>query len=261
MTHRRERQRAATHTEVKQVARQLMATQGTAVITLRAIAEQMGFTSQALYRYFKNRDALLTELIIDAYTDLAATIESAQGAKPPDAYNERLFSALMAYRQWAVAHPVDYMLIYGAPIPDYQAPPELIQPAMRRVPTLALALLHEAWLQGRLRALPDYSPLPPELAEQLAEHRALLMHRPGGHEVPPELIHTMFVIWSRLHGLISLEIFGHLPMMRDPEAFYRFEVLTLLRQMDCPLSSEEVIAGAAVRPQHHPSVHKQREES
>lgn len=235
MTHRRERQRAATHLEVKQVARQLMATQGTAAITLRAIAEQMGFTSQALYRYFKSRDALLTELIIDAYTDLALTMESARDARPPDAYGERLFAALMAYRQWAVAHPVDYTLIYGTPIPDYQAPSELIQPAMLRVPTLALAFLHEAWQQGQLSTLPQYRPLPAELAEQLAEHRTLLLPQPGGHEVSPELLHTMFVIWSRLHGLITLEIFGHLPLMRDPEAFYRFEVLTLLRQMGLSL--------------------------
>src|SRR5215471_16268013 len=132
---RRERLHAATRAEIKQLARQHMAAQGTTAIHLRAIAEQMGFTSQALYRYFKSRDALLTELIIDAYTDLARTMESARDARSPDAYGERLFAALMGYRQWAVAHPVDYTLIYGMPIPDYQAPSELIQPAMPRVPT------------------------------------------------------------------------------------------------------------------------------
>jgi AcrR family transcriptional regulator len=235
MIHRRERQHAATRMEVKQVARHLMATQGTTAITLRAIALEMGFTSQALYRYFKSRDALLTELIIDAYTDLARTMQSALDARPPDAYGERLFAALMAYRQWAMAHPVDYTLIYGMPIPDYQAPSELVQPAMLRVPQLSLTFLHQVWQQGQLHTLPEYHPLPAELAEQLAAHRTLLLHQPGAYEVPPELLHTMFVIWSRLHGLITLEIFGHLPLMREPETFYRFEVLTLLRQMGLSL--------------------------
>ncbi|HLO17085.1 MAG TPA: helix-turn-helix domain-containing protein [Anaerolineales bacterium] len=83
MLHRRTRIHTATVLEIKQMARQLMATQGSASLSLGAIAKQMGFTSQALYRYFPSRDALITALIVDACTDFAAALEAARDAPPP----------------------------------------------------------------------------------------------------------------------------------------------------------------------------------
>ncbi|HLZ55960.1 MAG TPA: TetR/AcrR family transcriptional regulator [Ktedonosporobacter sp.] len=227
---RRERLHSATIAEIKQVARQHMAAQGTTAIPLRAVAEQMGFTSQALYRYFPNRDALLTALIIDAYSDLASTLESVRDVHALDAYGTRLFSMLMAYYQWALSHPVDYMLIYGTTIPDYQEPLEETDPASMKVPALILSLMVAAWQQGQLTLPPEYASLPHELTEGLAEIH-VLWQQTLACEIPIELLYTMIFSWSRLHGLIILEICGHLYGIKHHEAFYRFEVITLLKRM------------------------------
>ena len=234
---RRERLHAATRAEIKQLARQHMAAQGTTAIHLRAIAEQMGFTSQALYRYFKSRDALLTELIIDAYTDLATAMESARDASPPDAASARLFSMLMAYYQWALSHPVDYTLIYGASIPDYQEPVEETGPVSMKPPELIFSLMLTTWHRGLLTIPAEYAVLPPQLVEGLAEIQAR-WQRFLACELPVELLYTMITSWSRLHGLIMLAISGFLDEVNSPEAWYRFEVVTLLQRMGLSLEAE-----------------------
>src|SRR4051794_25745298 len=73
---RRERLHAATREEAKAIALRQLATGGIAALSLNAIGREMGLTGPALYRYFTSRDALLTDLIVDAYGDLAATVEA-----------------------------------------------------------------------------------------------------------------------------------------------------------------------------------------
>lgn len=227
MTQHRARVHAATLTEIKQLARQLMATQGTAALSLRAIAEQMGFTPQALYRYFPSRDALVTALIVDACTDLAAALEAARDAVPPEREADRLLAVLLTYRQWAITHPVEYTLIYSKPIPDYEPPAAVIEPAVQRIPTVVIGLLLPPWQEGRLTTLPDYGPLPAELEQQFVRLREAV-----GYTLPTHVLHNVLIIWSRLHGLIMLEIFGHLHQsVSDPGALYRFEVSTILKNV------------------------------
>ncbi|HET7088028.1 MAG TPA: TetR/AcrR family transcriptional regulator [Anaerolineae bacterium] len=227
MTHRRDRMRAATLAEIKQLARKQMAEQGMAALSFSAIAEQMGFTSQALYRYVPSRDALITSLVVDACTDLAAAMEAARDAIDPEHDADRLLAVMLAYREWAVGHPIDYALIYGKPIPDYRAPETVIGPAIQRIPMVVLGLLRTAWLRGRVTALPEYGPLPAELETQLAALR-----HADVSDLPLDLLHTVLVVWSQLHGLITLEIFEHLhPALGDFGALYRFEARTLLKRV------------------------------
>jgi AcrR family transcriptional regulator len=50
------------------VARKQLADTGSAGLSLRAVARDLGMASSAVYRYFPSRDELLTALIIDAYS-------------------------------------------------------------------------------------------------------------------------------------------------------------------------------------------------
>src|SRR5258708_37446292 len=68
---RRERLRAETRAEIKNVALVLMASGGPDAITLRAIAREMGMTANAIYGYFRTRDDLATTLFNDVRTALA----------------------------------------------------------------------------------------------------------------------------------------------------------------------------------------------
>src|SRR5680860_655248 len=75
---RRERVRAATIDEIKETALRLMHSTGTTDLKFSEIARAMGLTAPALYRYFADSDALLTELIVDAFDDLGAAVATAR---------------------------------------------------------------------------------------------------------------------------------------------------------------------------------------
>jgi AcrR family transcriptional regulator len=109
----------------------------------------------------------------------------------------------LAYRAWSVAHPNEFGLIFGDPIPDYQAPaggPTVM--AMTRVGLALATPLIEAWHQGRLRIHPALEV--PELAGPLAE-----MAKLDGGGLPPGAYALLLLTWGRLHGQVSLEVFGH----------------------------------------------------
>src|SRR3954468_126132 len=74
---RREKARAATIEEIKRTALVLMREHGTADLKFADIARAMDMTPPALYRYFADRDALLGELIADAYDELGAAVAKA----------------------------------------------------------------------------------------------------------------------------------------------------------------------------------------
>jgi AcrR family transcriptional regulator len=75
---RRERVRAATVAEIKQVARRLLVNEGPQNVTLRAIAREMGMTAPGLYRYFPSYDHLLAELVVDIYRELTDALGEAR---------------------------------------------------------------------------------------------------------------------------------------------------------------------------------------
>jgi AcrR family transcriptional regulator len=84
---------------------------GPGAVAINAIARELGVSGPALYRYFKNRDALLTALVLDAYNDLADALEGP----------ESVAALARAYRAWALAQPHRYRLLFSAPLPGYDA--------------------------------------------------------------------------------------------------------------------------------------------
>src|SRR5258707_15271328 len=96
---RREKARAATIEEIKQTARTLMREHGTVDVRFVDIARAMDMTPPALYRYFADRDVLLSELITDAYNDLAHRVAEARDAVPADDIGGRLMAVAQGYRQ------------------------------------------------------------------------------------------------------------------------------------------------------------------
>src|SRR5947208_2680318 len=97
---------------IKNAARQQMASEGTAAISLRAIARALDVTAPALYRYFTDRDDLITDLIVDAFNALADALVAADAEQARDDYGARLIATLLMYRRWAIEHPTDFKLIY-----------------------------------------------------------------------------------------------------------------------------------------------------
>ena len=123
----RERARAEITGEILKAGRRHLATDGAAGLSLRAIARDLGMASSAVYRYVASRDDLLTRLIIDAYDALGAAAEAADRAAGP-ALAGRWAAICGAVRDWALANPNEYALIYGSPVPGYVAPAETVGP-------------------------------------------------------------------------------------------------------------------------------------
>ncbi len=209
---RRERARAATLAEIKQTALDLMREQGNTDVRFTDIARAMGMTPPALYRYYADRNELLTDLITDAYDDLGEAILQAREACAADDIAGRWLAAASAYRTWAGREPQQFGLILGLPVPGYSAPQEgpTTQAAKAAMGQLAVLFVSAA-TSGRLRP-----PLVQEVSLAVAAC-ARDKHPELEGIVPPESFQAMLHAWAALHGFTSLETYGHLDWL-DPEA-------------------------------------------
>ena len=197
----RERARAEITSEILATGREHLARDGAAALSLRAVARDLGMVSSAVYRYVPNRDALLTMLIIDAYDSLGESVEKAEHAVARDEYRARFLAACHAVRNWALAHPQEYALIYGSPVPGYAAPTDTIAPASR-VPAVLITILVDMELAGR-------SPKP-DPVEPVVSHAIAAIREFSGGALPDDLMLRGLAAWSGLLGAVSFELYGHL---------------------------------------------------
>jgi AcrR family transcriptional regulator len=217
----RERARAELTREIKEEARRQLAVTGADGLSLRAVARQLGMVSSALYRYFPSRDDLLTALIIDAYDAVGAAAEAASDAAPGSDFRGRWAAACRAVHAWALAHPHEYALIYGSPVPGYKAPEATVGPASR-VPLVLIRVLRDGWAAG---AVADDGPALGDVlagqAERLAADTA-----PG---LPAALLVRAAVAWTQLFGMISFELFGQFARTLEPAgAFFEYATERLM---------------------------------
>ncbi|MCS0636989.1 TetR/AcrR family transcriptional regulator [Streptomyces sp. LP05-1] len=199
---------------IKDEARRQLAAEGAAKLSLRAVARELGMVSSALYRYFPSRDELLTALIVDAYNALGAAAEAALAAPAAEGGDHlaRWTGVCRAVRAWAVAHPHEYALLYGSPVPGYHAPRDTVGPASR-VGLALVGVVRAAHDDGSARPCPEP---PGELRDEARRIAAELA--PG---LPPGSALVLLRTWSQLFGLISFEVFGQFDrIVTEREAFF-----------------------------------------
>ena len=218
-TPRRERLRLATIAEIKQAALHQIAHAGAGSLSIRGIARAIGMSPAGLYRYYDSLDSLLTELIADAYNELADAVDTAVAA--PGTVRERLVAGMTAYRRWSTDHSNQFLLIFGTPIPGYAAPEEgpTVQ-ATRRIGAAFFALVLEGWQTGALDLAASPRPPTPE------EEGFLAGVAPG---FPASWLSPFVGAWAHFHGMVTLEILGQLDWIYpDGDDFYRTEVERLV---------------------------------
>jgi AcrR family transcriptional regulator len=245
----RERARAEITAAIKEEARRQLADQGATKLSLRAVARELGMVSSALYRYFPSRDELLTALIVDAYNAVGDAAERAlrEGGGPDAAPLARWTAVCRAVRGWALAHPHEYALIYGSPVPGYAAPQDTVVPASR-VGLALISVVRDARAAGQLRTPEPPEPpdaaaeVPPEVRADLAALRARLAEPPaggangtaaqaaaGGEDVLNE---RLIAAWAELFGLLSFELFGQFNRVIEArDAFFDLAVCRLGREL------------------------------
>jgi AcrR family transcriptional regulator len=210
----RARVRAEMTEEIKTVARRHLATEG-ANLSLRAVARDLGMVSSAVYRYFASRDELLTALIIDAYDAVGVAAEQAAAAVA--APLDKWLAACHAARDWALANPHEWALIYGSPVPGYQAPQDTVVPATR-VLLLLGATLADAHRAGLVA---EREPIDARFLDELTPIAASFYP-----ELPARLIADTIAAFFQLCGAISAELFGQLnkSVEQDRRGFFEFQM-------------------------------------
>ncbi|MEJ8281202.1 TetR/AcrR family transcriptional regulator [Pseudonocardia spirodelae] len=195
----RERARAELVSEITAAARRQLAETGAAALSMRAVSREIGMVSSALHRYFPTRDDLLTALIVQSYDALADAVDTAAAAAGDDPA-DRWRAVAHAVRGWALAHPHEYALIYGSPVPGYRAPADTV-PAAGRVLAPFGRALRDAHAAGTLAGAPD--PDGP-----LAADAARIAGALEAPELPGGALLAALTAWSGLFGHVSFELFG-----------------------------------------------------
>ena len=165
--------------------------------------------SSAIYRYFPSRDDLLTALIVDGYNAIGEVAEQADAACPAGEYAARWLAVCRAIRDWALAHPHEYALVYGSPVPGYQAPQQTIGPAARAA-TVFGTIISDAWKAGALQPPGICPPSPESFTADAAALRGPVL--PG---VPDDAIAVALASWTALASM-SFELFGQFENVGSP---------------------------------------------
>ncbi len=219
---RRERLREALIADIKGCACRQLADGGPAAVTLRGIAREIGVSPAALYGYFDSLDALFTAIITDGYDDLADAVAAAVAIPPADQLGARMLAGIRAFREWALAEPATFRLLYFSAVPDIE--PMADDPALTaslRVFVPLLALMVEGWASGVL------PPAPPGPAVDVTK-----FHERFDLAITSDQLRMATECWAEFHGLVALEINGHIhPDWVDPTALYEANVQSLLHRM------------------------------
>lgn len=209
---------------IKDTAWKQIAESGAAALSLRAIARELNITAPAIYNYFPDRDALVTALIIDAYTSFGDAQLAARDSIAEDLHMQRLLAIGISYRQWAVTHPQRYQLIFGTPIPGYQAPLMEVLPSAARSLSALVSVVEQLRVANKLRS-EGYPTVQPGYEQQFEVWTSFA----GNYDILS--LAMSMLIWSRVHGLVSLEISNNMPPFGvNGDALYMYEMTSIANQ-------------------------------
>ncbi|HEX2076505.1 MAG TPA: TetR/AcrR family transcriptional regulator [Longimicrobium sp.] len=154
-------------------ARALYLERGPEGVTMRAVADRVGVTATALYRHFRDKDALLREVAGEGSRLLGTHLFRALEAPSP---LERLRMTALAYLEFAAAQPQAYRALFDPGDTAESSPVQRQRDAVRR------------FLRDGVREAMEAGDLAPADADE-----------------------TVLALWSLLHGLASLHHAGVVP--------------------------------------------------
>ena len=209
---------------IKDTAWRLIAEFGAPALSLRAIARSLSITAPAIYNYFPDRDALVTALTIDAFTSFGDVQLKARDSFPEAEPLARLQAIGLAYRAWALNYPQRYHLIFGTPIPGYEQQQMEIIPSATRSISALVSVIEDIRVAGKLKT-ENFPVVPPEFEAQLSTMKTCTRnYHILSHGVA-------LIVWTRVHGLVSLEIGGRLPPFGlTGEVLYNYEMQSIAKQ-------------------------------
>jgi AcrR family transcriptional regulator len=212
---KRDEHRDTTEAAILAAGLNLLATGGAEALTVRGLARELSLVPSALYRYVRDRKELLRLLITHVHTDLADTVEAAVVAVPADDLRGRWRAFAYTLRSWALAHPNEWLLVYGTPSPEYQPPADLSYLPATRMHLMLISM------GGALEAMglhpqvwtPDDRPAIPHLSEYLEFG--------GIPAISEQTALAGMAGWHLLGGAIYAEQFRQVGIdLVDPDRYY-----------------------------------------
>jgi AcrR family transcriptional regulator len=232
---RRERLRARTLVDLEAAARRLLVDEGLHAVTLSAVAAEVGMSAPALYRYVENRDGLL-QLIAASVAGEPTTLVEVRRSAGDDALTQTL-TLCRTFRTWALAHRREFALLFAdASVPHGMRAGADSAPAAEALAWAFEEIVLRLWAARRFR-VPADGELAPALRDALEPYRTRLTGsaRAAGieiGEVPLGATYTLLHYWTRVYGLISMEISGHLDhAVTDGEPLFEAVLADLTAQV------------------------------
>ena len=219
---KRQQSREQIEAQIVEFGRRQLVDRGAAGLSVRAIARDLGMVSSAVYRYLSSRDELLTLLLVDAHTDLADAVDRARETAG-DQWTDDAMAIARAVRQWALAHPARWALLYGTPVPGYHAPAERTVAVGTRVIGAFLDAVAAGIATGDIRLTNEVAPQPMSSDfERLRQEFGF----PGDDRV----LTKCFLLWAGVMGAINLEVFGQYgaDTLTEPELLFDAQLRLLL---------------------------------
>lgn len=233
---RRDRVRAATIEEIKATAVRMLREHG-ADLRFADIARDMGMTAPALYRYFADRDELLSALMVDGFQEMADTLTAALDTAAPEDLAGRIRAAAIAYRAFAKADPSRFSLLFGLPNPGFGRHSEHTSgPAAGATMASLERLVQAVGEQGGI-----VSPLVRHVGPTWAAESGATAQRSDGARIPADAYQALLHFLAAVHGFACLENFDHLNWIsersRDELFEAQIELLTIAMGASPPSSS------------------------
>ena len=218
---RRERQRQATFDEIVDVSRRLVREGGD--VSIRAVAQEMGLTPPALYRYVDSHADLITLVVRSIFEDVVAAMTVARDAQAADDPSAQVVAASAAFRAWALRNRTEFQMVFAS------SESMQLDDAARTTKTASIASLADCLpddsgvhlfaaffseIFGRLWAkyqfaVPADDELDPELLAILRSEIKPDEVTHGLGSPTPGMIWMFERAWARLYGTVTLEVFGH----------------------------------------------------
>jgi AcrR family transcriptional regulator len=194
---RRERLRVQTLQEIDDASFAIIDADGVEALSISAIARSMAMSAPAFYRYFPSRDALVAHLVTLSYQQLTTAMSQAVAAGDQEP-RARVQVLVGAYRDWALGHPRRYGMLFSeraAALPKSVTTQTPLDQAMTLLIDMVMAVQD---------APPADSTGDTDLDGQLRLW-ARTQERP---DTPPSAARAALLIWTRVHGVVSLELTG-----------------------------------------------------
>jgi AcrR family transcriptional regulator len=148
-----------------------------------------------VYTWFGGKDGLVEAMWLDGFRGLGRALTAVAGGGAP---RRRIVRLINAYRDWALAHPTHYQLMFGRAVPEFEPGPELLNEAASGTFSI--------------------------LVEAVTAAQSSRQLRPGN---PGQLA---LYVWGLAHGLVMIELSGVVPPQAqgDPRRAYRLAIDALL---------------------------------